>query len=97
MTNRQARIKRLKAAFQKVEELMNDGYVVQLDGETITGFVWDDSSLKLEAVVDTYVTRHLIYDIDQEFGTDYADMTMSFINEVLKERLTVWKKVEVKI
>ena len=96
-SNRQARINRLKAAFQKAEELMNEGYVVQLDGETVTGFVWDESSLMLEAVADTYVTRHMIYDVDQEFGLDYADMKMSFIEEVISERLTIWKKVEVKL
>lgn len=96
-SNRQARINRLKAAFQKAEALMNDGYVVQLDGETITGFVWGESSLMLEVVADTYVTRHMIYDVDQEFGVDYADMKMSFIEEVLSERLTVWKKVEIKL
>ena len=97
MSNRQARINRLKAAFQKAEALMNEGYIVQWDGETITDFVWDENSLMLEAVADTYVTRHMIYDVNQEFGTDYADMKMSFIEEVLKERLTVWKRVEIKL
>ena len=86
-SNRQARINRLKAAFKKAEELMNEGYVVQLDGETITGFVWGESSLMLEVVADTYVTRYMIYDVDQEFGSDYADMKMSFIDEFPKDFL----------
>lgn len=97
MNNRQARIKRINAAFKKAEELMNEGYIVQWDGDTITDFVWDESSLQLEVNSEGYITRYLIYDVDQEFGSDYADMKMSFIDEVLKERLTVWKRVEIKL
>ena len=41
MSNRQARINRLKAAFQKAEELTKDGYVVQWDGEVVEKFCWD--------------------------------------------------------
>lgn len=92
MTNRQARIKRLKEAFQKVEELMNDGYVVQWDGEVVTRFEWRNG-LDLEHSVGYYSG---IYE-DAGVYEDMADLTITEINKELAERITVWKKVEVKI
>lgn len=92
MSNRQARINRLKAAFQKAEELMNAGYVVQWDGEVVEKFCWNNG-LDLGHGVGCYSG---IYEDSGEFQ-DMADYTIAEINEQLKERLTVWKKVEIEI
>lgn len=96
MTNRQARIKRLKEAFQKAEELMNEGYVVQWDGEVVDDISFSEDSLLVETNCENYVSRSVIYQgfIDR---SDYADLTTDEIEKVLAERLTVWKKVEVKV
>lgn len=94
-SNRQARINRLKAAFQKAEELMNDGYVVQWDGEVVEKVIFNDDSLMLETNFENFIHRDTIY--DNRNSTDYADMKIEFIESVLKERLTVWKKVEIKL
>lgn len=95
MTNRQARIKRLKAAFQKVEQLMKEGYVVQWDGDIVEKVIFTNDSLRLETNFENFIHRTTIY--DSRDSEDYADMTIEFIESALKERLTVWKKVEVKI
>lgn len=92
MTNRQARIKRIKATFQKVEQLMNEGYVVQWDGEVVTRFDWS-SGLDLYHGV---LCASGIYEDSGEFE-DMADLIISEINKELLERLTIWKKVEVKV
>jgi len=92
MTNRQARIKRLKEAFQKAEELMNEGYVVQWDGDVVVGLRWD-YGLELDHGDWCYTG---IYEDSGEFE-DMADMKISEINKELLERLTIWKKVEVKV
>lgn len=92
MSNRQARIRRLKAAFQKAEELMKAGYVVQWDGEVVTRFDWSNG-LDLEHSVGCYSG---VYD---DVGTyeDLADLKIEEINEELKARLTVSKRVEIKL
>jgi len=91
-SNRQARINRLKAAFQKAEELMKDGYVVQWDGEVVTRFDWSNG-LDLEYSVGCYSG---IYD-DAGVYEDMADLKIAEINKELAERLTVWKRVEIKL
>ena len=99
MTNRQARINRLKAAFQKVEQLMKEGYVVQWDGEVIEKIVWSQCDLHLETNYENWVTQIRIYSERSDVVEfhDMADMNISEINKELSERLTVWKKVEAKI
>lgn len=92
MTNRQARIRRLKAAFQKAEELMKDGYVVQWGGEVVTRFEWRNG-LDLAHNIGCYSG---IYEDSGEFE-DMADLIISEINKELAERLTVWKRVEIKL
>lgn len=92
MSNRQARIKRLKAAFQKAEELMNEGCIVQWYGEVVTRFDWS-SGLEIYHG-DCFASS--IYDDVGEFQ-DLADSTIAEINSELKERLTVWKQVEVRL
>ena len=92
MTNRQARIKRLKEAFQKVEQLMNEGYVVQWDGEVVERIMWDHG---VELCHGCYCSSG-VYDDHGELS-DMADYTIPEINKELKERLTVWKKIEVKL
>lgn len=90
--NRQARIKRLKAAFQKAEELMNEGYIVQWDGEVVTRFDWSSG-------LDLYhgdLCASGVYEEPTE-SQDLADSTIAEINKELAERLTVWKKVEIKL
>jgi len=95
MNNRQARIKRINAAFKKAEELMNDGYIVQWDGEVVEEVIFSEDSLMLETNFENFIHRTTIY--DSRDSADYADMTLEFIEEALKERLTVWKKVEIKL
>lgn len=93
MTNRQARIKRLKEAFQKAEELMNEGYIVQWDGEVVT-------RLDLSDGVTCWASANcasVVYSESDEGWNNLLDMKISEINAELKERLTVWKKVDVKI
>lgn len=92
MSNRQARIKRLTAAFQKAEQLMNEGYVVQWDSDTVVGLRWD-YGLELDHGDWCYTG---IYEDSGEFE-DMADHTIPEINKELSERLTVWRKVEVKL
>ena len=94
-SNRQARINRLKAAFQKAETLMNEGYIVQWDGEVVEEVIFNEDSLLLETNFENFIHRTTIY--DSHDSTDYADRTISEINAELKERLTVWKKVEIKL
>jgi hypothetical protein len=94
-SNRQARINRLKAAFQKAEELMNDGYIVQWDGEVVEKVIFNDDSLMLETNFENFIHLNTIY--DNRNSTDYADMKIAEINKELAERLTVWKKVEIKL
>ncbi len=94
-SNRQARIKRINAAFQKAEELMNEGYIVQWDGEVVEKVIFNDDSLMLETNFENFIHLNTIY--DNRNSTDYADMKIEFIESVLKERLTVWKKVEIKL
>ena len=95
MTNRQARIKRFKEAFQKVEQLMNESYVVQWDGDNIIDFVWSPDKFMV-LFAEGYI----------EFGENCRnrlgwvhldDLTISEIDTKLKEYLTVWKKVEIKL
>lgn len=92
MTNRQARIKRLKEAFQKVEELMNEGYVVQWDGEVVERIIWDNGV----ELCHGDLCASGVYDEIGEFQ-DLADATIAEINKELAERLTVWKRVEIKL
>lgn len=92
MSNRHARINRLKAAFQKAEELMNEGYVVQWDGDTVVGLRWDYG---LELAHGNWCYTG-IYEDSGEFE-DMADYTIPEINKELDERLSVWKRVEVKL
>ncbi len=91
-SNRQARINRLKAAFQKAEELMNEGYIVQWDGEVVTRFDWSSG-------LDLYHGALCASGVYEELGEfqDLADLTIAEINKELAERLTVWKKVEIKL
>lgn len=91
-SNSQARINRLKAAFQKAEELMNDGYTVLLDDNAITEFDWSDGLITSHG---DYV-HNVILDGDEIYA-DMADLTIAEINKELAERLTVWKKVEIKL
>ena len=91
-SNRQARINRLKAAFQKVEQLMKEGYVVQWDGEVVDRLYWANG-LDLGHGIGLYSG---IYSEDGEFQ-DMADLTIPEINKELSERLTVWKKFDVKL
>lgn len=95
MNNRQARIKRINAAFKKAEELMNEGYVVQWDGEIVEQVIFGEDSLMLETNFENFVHRIVIY--DDSDSTDYADMKIDFIESALKEHLTIWKKVEIKL
>ena len=92
MYNSQARIKRLKEAFQKVEQLMNEGYVVQWDGEVVTRFDWSSG-------LDLYHGDLCASGVYEEIGEfqDLADSTIAEINVALAERLTVWKRVEVRL
>lgn len=92
MNNRQARIKRLKAAFQKAEALMNEGHIVQWDGEAVENFCWD-SGLDLDHGNWCYSG---VYADSDEFS-DLADLTIAEIDAELKERLTICKKVEIKL
>lgn len=91
-SNRRARINRLKAAFQKVEQLMKDGYVVQWDGEVVERILWDNG-------VELCHGDYCISGVYDELGdlSDMADLTIAEINKELSERLTIWKKVEVKL
>lgn len=91
MTNRQARINRLKAAFQKAEELMKDGYIVQWDGVTIECFNW------VEGLYLIYDDWHAFTIYSSSGFQDMADLTIAEINKELAERLTVWKRVEIKL
>lgn len=96
MTNRQARIKRLKEAFQKVEQLMNDGCRVEWCRELVEDIIFSEDSLLVETNCENYVSRSVIYQgfIDR---SDYADLTTDKIEKVLAKRLTVWKRVEIKL
>lgn len=92
MNNRQARIKRINAAFKKAEELMNDGYIVQWDVIPVQNFDWANG---LELFHNgSYST--VIYDDGGKYQ-DLADLTIAEINKELSERLTVWKKVEIRL
>lgn len=92
MNNRQARIKRINIAFKKAEQLMNDGYIVQWDGDVVTRFDWSSG-------LDLYHGDLCASGVYEELGefSDIADLTIAEINKELKERLTVWKKVEIEI
>lgn len=94
MTNRQARIRRLKAAFQKAEELMKAGYVVQWDGEVVTRFDW---TYGLTLFFNDSFHTHIYDDLIEDDLTDYADMSDEFLESVLLNRLTVWKRMEIKL
>lgn len=94
-SNRQARINRLKEAFQKVEQLMNEGYVVQWDGEVVERVVVDNESVGLR--FEDGVTAWLfMWFGKEEFGV-LCNLTIAEINKELAERLTVWKRVEIKL
>ena len=94
-SNRQARINRLKAAFQKAEALMNEGYIVQWDGEVVEKFCWSDGLALIHPDDRLYVSTSIYYGDDS--WSDLADYTITEINAELAERLTVWKKVEIEL
>lgn len=96
MSNRQARINRLKAAFQKVEQLMKEGYVVQWDGDTVVSLNWTEG-LCFGHEDDRLYTVTVMYEHDNSGFEDFADLPIDEINKELSERLTVWKRVEVKL
>lgn len=95
MTNRHARINRLKAAFQKAEELMKDGCVVQWDGEDVERFDWSEGLTLHHTSDHLYITTSIYYEDDA--WDDLADLTIAEIENELKARLTVWKRVEIKL
>lgn len=93
--NRQARIKRIKESFQKAEELMNEGCVVQWDGEDVERFDWSEGLTLHHTPDHLYIATSIYYEDDA--WDDLADLTIAEINKELKDRLTVWKRVEIKL
>lgn len=91
MNNRQARIKRLKAVFERCQQLMTEGYSVLWDGDEITEIDFDGGIELLHGAF----SRTGIYE-DADDYDDMASMTVKEITDELKERLTVWKKAEIK-
>lgn len=91
MNNRQARIKRLKAVFERCQQLMTEGYSVLWDGDEVTEIDFDGGIELLHGVF----SRTGIYE-DEDKYYDMASLPVKEIAAELKERLTVWKKVEIK-
>lgn len=89
-THRQQRVDRLTKFFKKVEQRLNDGYVVLWDCERVLAIDWS------EGLTLTHASGNTDIFYASEEWEDLADMKIAEIEKELEQYLVVSKRVKIK-
>lgn len=92
MNNRDKRKIVLTKAFQRVQDFVDTDYVVTWDDDKVTKVNFDNG---VELEHGKYC-KSGIFTYEDEYD-DMSCLTIPKINKELKERLQIWKKVEIKL